>query len=435
MRHSTFFVKSYGCQMNTYDSEKIISILENIGLKENKDAESADLVVFNTCNIREKAAHKLYSDIGRVNKYKKDKTIAVVGCVAQAENEEMFNKNKSIDIVLGPQSYHLLPKMIEDLKKNPKQLNTEFIINEKFDYLSEQKRKQGVSSYLTIQEGCDKFCSFCVVPYTRGPEYSRPLISLLSEVQSLTDNGAKEIILLGQNVNAYNIFHNGRKITIADLIEEISDNKNVERIRYTTSHPINMSDELIKLHSTNVKLMPYIHLPVQSGSSNILKKMNRKYDINMYRKIIEKLKTINPKIEISSDFIIGYPGETDNDFQKTLDLVNEIKFTQSYSFIYSARPGTKSAIEEDRTPLRIKKERLSILQNELKDIQYKFNKTFCGKNIDVLVENQSISNPEFFFGRTPFMQSVYIKSQKINQGEVINVNISTCNHKNLYASY
>tara|TARA_Y100000992_G_scaffold275246_1_gene218687 strand:- start:34 stop:624 length:591 start_codon:yes stop_codon:yes gene_type:complete len=196
-----------------------------------------------------------------------------------------------------------------------------------------------------------------------------------------------------------------------------------------------MSDELIKLHSTNVKLMPYIHLPVQSGSSSILKKMNRKYDINMYRKIIEKLKNANPKIEISSDFIIGYPGETDNDFQKTLDLVNEIKFTQSYSFIYSARPGTKSALEEDRTPLRIKKERLSILQNELKDIQYKFNKTFCGKNIDVLVENQSISNPEFFFGRTPFMQSVYIKSQKINQGEVINVNISTCNHKNLYASY
>ncbi len=435
MKHSTFFVKSYGCQMNMYDSEKITSILENIGLKQNKDVESADLVVFNTCNIREKAAHKLYSDIGRVNKYKKDKTIAVVGCVAQAENEEMFNKNKSIDIVLGPQSYHLLPKMIDDLKKNPKQLNTEFIINEKFDYLSEQKRKQGVSSYLTIQEGCDKFCSFCVVPYTRGPEYSRPLISLLSEVQSLTDNGAKEIVLLGQNVNAYNIVHNGRKITIADLIEEVSDNKNVERIRYTTSHPINMSDELIKLHSTNVKLMPYIHLPVQSGSSSILKKMNRKYDINMYRKIIEKLKNANPKIEISSDFIIGYPGETDNDFQKTLDLVNEIKFTQSYSFIYSARPGTKSALEEDRTPLRIKKERLSILQNELKDIQYKFNKTFCGKNIDVLVENQSISNPEFFFGRTPFMQSVYIKSQKINQGEVINVNISTCNHKNLYASY
>ena len=212
MDNSTFFVKSYGCQMNVYDSEKIISILEDKGLKQNEDLENADLIIFNTCNIRDKAAHKLYSDIGRVSKYKKEKTIAVVGCVAQAENVEMFKKNKSIDIVLGPQSYHLLPQMIDDLKRNPKQLNTEFIVNEKFDYLTEQKREQGVSSYITIQEGCDKFCSFCVVPYTRGPEYSRTVDSLLKEVESLTDNGAKEIVLLGQNVNAYNISHNGRKI-------------------------------------------------------------------------------------------------------------------------------------------------------------------------------------------------------------------------------
>jgi len=420
--------------MNIYDSEKIISILENKGLKKNQDVESADLVIFNTCNIRDKAAHKLYSDIGRVNKYKKERTIAVVGCVAQAENEEMFSKNKSIDIILGPQSYHLLPQMIDDIKKNPKQLNTEFIVNEKFDYLIEQKRKQGVSSYLTIQEGCDKFCSFCVVPYTRGPEYSRPLSSLLNEVNNLTDNGTKEIVLLGQNVNAYNIFHNGRKINIADLIEEISKNKNVKRIRYTTSHPINMSDNLIELHSTNDKLMPFIHLPVQSGSTNILKKMNRKYDVSYYRKIIDKLKIVNPKIEISSDFIIGYPGETDEDFQKTLKLVDDIKFTQSYSFIYSARPGTKSALQDDKTPLKVKKERLIILQDKLKNIQLEFNETFCGKNIEVLVENQSMSNPEFYFGRTPFMQSVYIKSSEINPGEVKNVNISTCNHKNLYAS-
>ncbi len=434
MEYSTFFVKSYGCQMNIYDSEKIISILENKGLKKNQDVESADLVIFNTCNIRDKAAHKLYSDIGRVNKYKKERTIAVVGCVAQAENEEMFSKNKSIDIILGPQSYHLLPQMIDDIKKNPKQLNTEFIVNEKFDYLIEQKRKQGVSSYLTIQEGCDKFCSFCVVPYTRGPEYSRPLSSLLNEVNNLTDNGTKEIVLLGQNVNAYNIFHNGRKINIADLIEEISKNKNVKRIRYTTSHPINMSDNLIELHSTNDKLMPFIHLPVQSGSTNILKKMNRKYDVSYYRKIIDKLKIVNPKIEISSDFIIGYPGETDEDFQKTLKLVDDIKFTQSYSFIYSARPGTKSALQDDKTPLKVKKERLIILQDKLKNIQLEFNETFCGKNIEVLVENQSMSNPEFYFGRTPFMQSVYIKSSEINPGEVKNVNISTCNHKNLYAS-
>ncbi len=435
MRHSTFFVKSYGCQMNVYDSKKIISILENKGLKKNKDLENADLVVFNTCNIRDKAAHKLYSDIGRLSKYQKEKTIAVVGCVAQAENSEMFNKNKSIDIVLGPQSYHLLPQMIDDLKKNPKQINTEFIVNEKFDYLTEQKRKQGVSSYITIQEGCDKFCSFCVVPYTRGPEYSRPLKSLINEINTLTDKGAKEIVLLGQNVNAYNTSYNGRKINIADLIEEISNNKKINRIRYTTSHPTNMSDDLINLHSTNKKLMPFLHLPVQSGSSNILRKMNRKYDTDYYIKIIERLKTVNPKIEISSDFIIGYPGETDSDFKKTLNLVDQIKFTQSYSFIYSPRPGTKSAVEKDETSLQIKKERLTILQERLKEIQFEFNKSFCGKSTDVLIENQSVSNPEYFFGRTPFMQSVYIKSQKMNPGEVKNVNISTCNHKNLYASY
>ena len=435
MRHSTFFVKSYGCQMNVYDSKKIISILENKGLKKNKDLENADLVVFNTCNIRDKAAHKLYSDIGRLNKYKKEKTIAVVGCVAQAENSEMFNKNKSIDIVLGPQSYHLLPQMIDDLKKNPKQINTEFIVNEKFDYLTEQKRKQGVSSYITIQEGCDKFCSFCVVPYTRGPEYSRPLKSLINEINILTDKGAKEIVLLGQNVNAYNTSYNGRKINIADLIEEISNNKKINRIRYTTSHPTNMSDDLINLHSTNKKLMPFLHLPVQSGSSNILRKMNRKYDTDYYIKIIERLKTVNPKIEISSDFIIGYPGETDSDFKKTLNIVDQIKFTQSYSFIYSPRPGTKSAVEKDETSLQIKKERLTILQERLKEIQFEFNKSFCGKSTDVLIENQSVSNPEYFFGRTPYMQSVYIKSQKMKPGEIKNVNISTCNHKNLYASY
>ena len=432
MSLSTFFVKSYGCQMNVYDSEKITSILENKGLKLNKYAEDADLIVFNTCNIRDKAAHKLYSDIGRVNKYKKEQTIAVVGCVAQAENSEMFNKNKSIDIILGPQSYHLLPQMIDDLKKYPKQLNTEFIVNEKFDYLNEQKRKQGVSSYITIQEGCDKFCSFCVVPYTRGPEYSRSLKSLLKEVEVLTNNGAKEIVLLGQNVNAYESTDDRSKVNISDLIEEISKNENVKRIRYTTSHPVNMSDDLINLHATNNKLMPFIHLPVQSGSSSILKKMNRKYDIDFYRKIIEKLKAKNPKIEISSDFIIGYPGETEDDFNKTLALVDEIKFTQSYSFIYSPRPGTKSSTEIDDTPISVKKERLLLLQEKLKQIQYSFNKESCNKTVKVLVENQSLSNPEYFFGRTPFMQSVYIKSNDLVPGHEKDIDITSCNHKSLY---
>ncbi len=434
MNNSTFFIKSYGCQMNFYDSEKIISILENKGLKQDFDPENADLVVFNTCNIRDKAAHKLYSDIGRVNKSKKEKTIAVVGCVAQAENYEMFNRNHSIDIILGPQSYHLLPQMIEDLKKAPKQINTEFIVNEKFDYLPEQRRFQGVSSFITIQEGCDKFCSFCVVPFTRGPEYSRPAESILQEVNLLTKNGAKEIVLLGQNVNAYKDTYKNKKFNIANLIEKISQNEKVKRIRYTTSHPINMTDDLINLHSTNEKLMPFLHLPIQSGSSKILKKMNRKYDTDFYRKIIFKLKEINPKIEISSDFIIGYPGETEKDFRQTLELVDELKFTQSFSFIYSPRPGTKSALDDDTTPVAIKKDRLSILQEKLRNIQFEFNKSFLNKNIDVLIENQSTSNRDYFFGRTPFMQSVYIKAQNLRVGGVKNVNISSCNHKSLYAT-
>ena len=336
MSLSTFFVKSYGCQMNIYDSEKITSILENKGLKLNKYAEDADLIIFNTCNIRDKAAHKLYSDIGRVNKYKKEQTIAVVGCVAQAENSEMFNKNKSIDIVLGPQSYHLLPQMIDDLTKYPKQLNTEFIVNEKFDYLSEQKRKQGVSSYITIQEGCDKFCKFCVVPYTRGPEYSRSLKEILLEANQLVNNGAKEITLLGQNVNAYN-FENKK---LSDIISEISKIKNLKRIRYTTSHPRDFSKDLIDAHKNCEKLMPLIHLPVQSGSNKVLKAMNRKHTIKEYLKVVEKLIELRPNIKFSSDFIIGYPTETYEDFQQTLNLMNNIKFINSYSFIFSARPGT-----------------------------------------------------------------------------------------------
>ena len=420
--------------MNMYDSKKIIAILEKKGLKLKQDSENADLVIFNTCNIRDKAAHKLYSDIGRVNKTKKEQTIAVVGCVAQAENSEMFNKNNSIDIILGPQSYHLLPQMLIDIKKNPKQINTEFIVNEKFDYLTEQKKPQGVSSFVTIQEGCDKFCSFCVVPFTRGPEYSRPVKSILQEIEQLVKNGAKEIVLLGQNVNAYEDTSSGKKLNIAKLINLISQNEGVNRIRYTTSHPINMSNELIDLHSNNKKLMPFLHLPVQSGSSKILKKMNRRYDIEYYRKIVYKLKNLNPNIEISSDFIVGYPGETEKDFNETLKIVDELKFTQSYSFIFSPRPGTKSANQTDKTPISVKKERLSILQQKLKDIQLNFNKKFVDQKMEVLIENQSLNNQAYFFGRSPFMQAVYIKSKDIKQGDIVNAYISSCNHKNLYAT-
>ena len=433
MHSKSFFVKSYGCQMNFYDSEKITSILENKGMIEKEEINNADVVIFNTCNIRDKAAHKVYSDIGRVTKLSQNKTIAVVGCVAQAENSEMFNKNNNIDIVLGPQSYHLLPQMIKDSEQNKEKLiNTDFIINEKFDYINEEKKSKGVSSAITIQEGCDKFCSFCVVPFTRGPEYSRNFNDIKLEAESASTRGASEIILLGQNVNAYNYSYRRKNHYLNDLINLIGEIDKVKRIRYTTSHPINMSDELINLHSENKKLMPFLHLPVQSGSDQILKKMNRKYNSYDYRKIIEKLKKSNPNIEISSDFIIGYPGETEKDFDATLKLVEEIKFTQSYSFIYSERPGTKSASEDDAVSLKVKKERLSILQNKLKDIQLKYNKSFYNKHVKVLVENQSISNPRYFFGRTPFMQSVYLESDRVKIGEEMNVKITSCNHKSLY---
>ena len=433
MNSKSFFVKSYGCQMNVYDSEKIVSILENKGMIEKEEIKNADVVIFNTCNIRDKAAHKVYSDIGRVTKLNKNKTIAIVGCVAQAENSEMFNKNSNIDIVLGPQSYHLLPKMIYDSEQNKtKLINTDFIINEKFDYITEEKDSKGVSSAITIQEGCDKFCSFCVVPFTRGPEYSRYFNDIKLEAESVSTRGASEIILLGQNVNSYNYSYRGKNYSLSYLINLISEIEKVKRIRYTTSHPINMSDELINLHAENKKLMPFLHLPVQSGSDKILKKMNRKYNSYDYKKIIEKLKKSNPDIEISSDFIVGYPGETEKDFNETLKLVEEVKFTQSYSFIYNERPGTKSASEKDEMSIQIKKERLSILQDKLKEIQLKYNESFYNKYVKVLVENQSISNPRYFFGRTPFMQSVYLESEKIKIGKEMNVKITSCNHKSLY---
>ena len=435
MKEQSFHVKSYGCQMNVYDSEKISSFLTKEGMVENNDIYSADIVIFNTCNIREKAAQKVYSDIGRVVKKNNDKVIAVVGCVAQAENSEMFNRSSDIDIILGPQSYHLLPKMIEDVKPHYKQLNTDFIINEKFDYLSEERKVRGISSFVTIQEGCDKFCAFCVVPFTRGPEYSRSIQDIKLEVLQLTKQGAREIVLLGQNVNAYNSEINENKNKLSDLIYELSEITDLKRIRYTTSHPINMTDDLIKSHKDNDKLMPFLHLPVQSGSNNILKKMNRKYSVEFYKEVILKLKEAKPNIQISSDFIIGFPEETNKDFEETLKLIDEIEFTQSYSFIYSERPGTKAASINDELSNSEKTERLKILQSRLQEIQFNFNKTFNNKFVKVLIENKSASNPEYFFGRTPYMQSVYIKSKKLEPGSEVDVQINSCNHKSLYANF
>ena len=437
MTNKSFFIKSYGCQMNEYDSEKITSLLLKDGYSNSDDINKADLIVFNTCNIREKAAQKVYSDIGRVTKKNNNKTIALVGCVAQAENDEIFKKNKDVDIVLGPQSYHLLPKMIDAHNEyQKKQINTDFIINEKFDFIHEEKSPKGVSSYITIQEGCDKFCAFCVVPFTRGPEYSRSVINIVEETKSLIDRGTKEIILLGQNVNAYS-YSDEQDMTysISKLIDEISKLDNVKRIRYTTSHPNNMDQELMRLHGSNEKLMPFLHLPVQSGSDKILKNMNRKYSIDEYKKIIDGLKTYCPNIEISSDFIIGFPGETKKDFQETLALIDYVQFKQSYSFIYSERPGTKAANLEDNTLLEEKKERLEILQQKLQKIQLEFNTSFCNTNLtNVLIENQSQSNPEYYFGRSTFLQPVYVKAKNLTVGDIVPIGIETCNHKSLYGT-
>ena len=437
MTNKSFFIKSYGCQMNEYDSEKITSLLLKDGYSNSDDINKADLIVFNTCNIREKAAQKVYSDIGRVTKKNNNKTIALVGCVAQAENDEIFKKNKDVDIVLGPQSYHLLPKMIDAHNEyQKKQINTDFIINEKFDFIHEEKSPKGVSSYITIQEGCDKFCAFCVVPFTRGPEYSRSVINIVEETKSLIDRGTKEIILLGQNVNAYS-YSDEQDMTysISKLIDEISKLDNVKRIRYTTSHPNNMDQELMRLHGSNEKLMPFLHLPVQSGSDEILKNMNRKYSIDEYKKIIDGLKTYCPNIEISSDFIIGFPGETKKDFQETLALIDYVQFKQSYSFIYSERPGTKAANLEDNTLLEEKKERLEILQQKLQKIQLEFNTSFCNTNLtNVLIENQSQSNPEYYFGRSTFLQPVYVKAKNLTVGDIVPIGIETCNHKSLYGT-
>ena len=372
-----------------------------------------------------------------LQKKNNNKTIALVGCVAQAENDEIFKKNKDVDIVLGPQSYHLLPKMIDAHNEyQKKQINTDFIINEKFDFIHEEKSPKGVSSYITIQEGCDKFCAFCVVPFTRGPEYSRSVINIVEETKSLIDRGTKEIILLGQNVNAYS-YSDEQDMTysISKLIDEISKLDNVKRIRYTTSHPNNMDQELMRLHGSNEKLMPFLHLPVQSGSDKILKNMNRKYSIDEYKKIIDGLKTYCPNIEISSDFIIGFPGETKKDFQETLALIDYAQFKQSYSFIYSERPGTKAANLEDNTLLEEKKERLEILQQKLQKIQLEFNTSFCNTNLtNVLIENQSQSNPEYYFGRSTFLQPVYVKAKNLTVGDIVPIGIETCNHKSLYGT-
>ena len=428
------FIKTFGCQMNEYDSNRIYDSLKRLDFIKSEEQENADCYILNTCHIRDKAKEKVYHEIGRVKKLykKKNKPIMIVaGCVAQAENQEMLSREPYIDIVVGPQSYHKINDLVKNFIKKNKIEETEFDAVSKFNYFDNIKNNNSeVSSYLTIQEGCDKFCSFCVVPYTRGPEYSRPFNAIIAEAENLITNGVKEIILLGQNVNAYFYQDKFKVYRISDLINKLESFSELKRIRYTTSHPKDMSEDLIECYSTSTKLMPFVHLPIQSGSNKILKMMNRKHTVEEYIEIYEKLKKINPSIEFSSDFIISYPGETEDDFKETINLVKKLKFINSFSFIFSPRPGTKASnlklIDKE-----ISKERLIKIQKYLFKYQLNLNESFINKSIDVLVQNE-LDGQNKLFGRNKYMNSVIFDGDKNYIGKNLNIKINQVNQNSLF---
>ena len=425
------FIKTFGCQMNEYDSNRIFDSVKKIGYEKTEKYEEANCYLLNTCHIRDKAKEKVYSEIGRVKKIfrsKKKPLVIIAGCVAQAENQEMLKREPYIDLVIGPQAYHKINDTILNYNKKKKKIEeTEFDAVSKFKYLSKIKNEAGkVSSFLTIQEGCDKFCHFCVVPYTRGPEYSRPFKQILDEAKYLADNGAKEIILLGQNVNAYD----NEGFRLSDLILNIEKLSEIKRVRYTTSHPKDMTEDLIEVYKTSEKLMPLVHLPVQSGSNKILKLMNRKHTIEEYLNTFDKLKEINSNIEFSSDFIIGYPGEEDQDFKDTIRLIERIKFINSYSFIFSPRPGTV-AENLDLIEKKISIERLEKIQTILFKNQIEMNKSLEGKVIDVLVENLTDDKSKAF-GRSEYMTSVIFNGKKNDIGKIVQVKIKDSNKNTLF---
>jgi len=429
------FIKTFGCQMNEYDSSRIFDLVKTIGFDKTDIKKNADCYILNTCHIRDKAKEKVYHEIGRIKKEFKNTIkplIIVAGCVAQAESEEMLKREPYIDMVIGPQSYHKINDQILNYFRENKKINdTEFDVISKFDELAKIKNNSNkISSYLTIQEGCDKFCHFCVVPYTRGPEHSRPFKQIINEVHNLIKNGVREIILLGQNVNAYNYFGKNKNYKLSSLIHELNNISNLKRIRFTTSHPKDMTNDLINCFKDCKKLMPFLHLPVQSGSDKILKLMNRKHDINYYLSTIKKLQKINNNIKFSSDFIVGYPGETESDFEDTITLIKKIGFVNSYSFIFSPRPGTLAA-EKKLNNLTESKKRLNKLQKILENYQTEDNQKYLQKYCKVLIENK-LNNQEKYFGRTKYMTPVIFESDNCQPGELIDVKITSFNHRNLF---
>jgi tRNA-2-methylthio-N6-dimethylallyladenosine synthase len=425
----TYRVKSFGCQMNVYDGERMGELLAEKGITPAPEGEDADLVVLNTCHIREKAAEKIYSDIGRLTKGKtqeKAPMIAVAGCVAQAEGEEIMARAPAVSMVVGPQAYHRLPDMLDRALNGERATDTDMPAIAKFDSLPQRKRRSP-TAFLTVQEGCDKFCTYCVVPYTRGAEISRPYSDLIAEARKLIEAGAREITLLGQNVNAWvGEDDKGRTKGLAGLIRALVKLDGLERIRYTTSHPNDMEDDLIAAHGEVDKLMPYLHLPVQSGNDRVLKAMNRAHTAESYLKLLERFRAARPDIALSGDFIVGFPGETEAEFEDTLTLVDEVRYAQAFSFKYSPRPGTPAATMDDQVPREVMDDRLQRLQARLNRDQLAFNEASIGKSCKVLVERRGKHKGQWL-GKSPWLQSVWFESERSGGaeiGDMVNVELA-----------
>ena len=417
MTPKTFKIKSFGCQMNVYDGERMAELLSAQGMTAAPEGEDAELVVLNTCHIREKAAEKAYSDVGRLRRDDGSKpVIALAGCVAQAEGAEARRRSPMIDIVVGPQAYHRLPEMVASAARGARPVDTDMPAISKFDAFP-QRRRASPSSFLTVQEGCDKFCTYCVVPYTRGAEISRPWGDIVAEAHSLVEGGAREIVLLGQNVNAWTDGERG----LAHLIRALAEIDGLERIRYTTSHPMDMNDELIAAHGEVAKLMPYLHLPVQSGSNRVLRAMNRSHSAETYLAILEKMRAARPDIALSGDFIVGFPGETEEDFNATLQIVDAVRYASAYSFKYSPRPGTPAATMEDQIPREIMDDRLQRLQARIDEHQLAFNRSKTGVDTEVLIERKGRHQGQMI-GRSPWLQSVHIDTD-VKPGDMLNVTL------------
>ncbi|MFV0430618.1 MAG: tRNA (N6-isopentenyl adenosine(37)-C2)-methylthiotransferase MiaB [Alphaproteobacteria bacterium] len=431
----TFHIITYGCQMNVYDSSRMNEVLQEEGYREVLAAEDASLVILNTCHIREKAAEKVFSEVGRLRVIRErrkqlggDMIIGVAGCVAQAQGDEIIKRAPAVDLVFGPQSYQNLPTMLKELAEKGRVLSLDFTDDDKFDHLPEkvyaEARVQNSAAFLSIQEGCDKFCTYCVVPYTRGAEYSRPVDKIMGEALSLVKAGAKEITLLGQNVNAWHgQSWDGSEWELGQLIRELADIKDLERIRYTTSYPAEMTQGLLQTHHDVEKLMPYLHLPVQAGSNRILKLMNRRHTADDYRQIVEELRKLRPDIALSSDFIVGFPGESDKDFEDTLNLVKEVQFFQAYSFKYSPRPGTPAAEMDAQVEEHVKSERLQILQSELTKQTEKFNQGCLNKEMPILFSQHGRKERQII-GRSPYSQPVHVYGDTKLIGQIHNVKIT-----------